>query len=132
MSAEDLDVAARFLAALGAAARTGDRAELYALLASGAEWVMPQVALTGVDEAADPLTWIRPRERLDLEFGDLELTDLGGSRVRCDVREIYRMRDTGDFAYTRTRRIELTIRDRKVARYETRIVASDPSRKAMT
>ena len=132
MSAEDVDLATRFLAALGAAARTGDRRDLYALLASGAEWVTPQVDVAAVQEVRDPLSWIQPRERLDVEFAELEVTDLGGGRVTSDVRETYRMRETGDLAYTRTRRIELTIRDRKVARYETRIVANDPARKAIT
>jgi hypothetical protein len=36
--------------------------------------------------------------------------------------EALRAKDTGDFAYSRDRRIELTIRDRKVARYEMRVV----------
>jgi hypothetical protein len=49
-------------------------------------------------------------------------TDLGGVRIVTDVHETYRMSDTGDFAYARDRRIDLTIQDGKIARYEMRVV----------
>jgi hypothetical protein len=60
-------------------------------------------------------------DNLDIEFGEPEISDLGGGRIVSNVHEIYRMKGTGDFAYARDRRIELTIRDRKVARYEMRV-----------
>jgi hypothetical protein len=120
MSADDLEVALRFLTALGDAARTGDRAAIYPLLAADVEWITPQRDLHGVDEARDELTWVRPPDDLDVEFGEPLLTDEGDGRVTSDVRETYRMKGTGDFAYTRRRRIELIIRDHKVARYEMR------------
>ena len=41
-----------------------------------------------------------------------------------DFREIYRVKDTGDFAYERARRIELTIRGDKITRYELRFDGS--------
>jgi len=43
------------------------------------------------------------------------------SRARC--RRVYRVKKTGEFAYRRTVRVELTIRDRKIARYELSVVA---------
>jgi hypothetical protein len=44
--------------------------------------------------------------------------EYGGGRVACDVKQVYRMKETGDFAYERMRRVELTIRDGLVRRYE--------------
>jgi hypothetical protein len=38
------------------------------------------------------------------------------------VHEIYRLKETGEVSYERDRRIELTIGDGKVSRYEMRIV----------
>jgi hypothetical protein len=38
------------------------------------------------------------------------------------VHEIYRWKETGEVSYERDRRIELTIGDGKISRYEMRIV----------
>ena len=122
MSAGDLDIARQFLAALAAAARTGERNGLYPLLAPDVEWVTPKRDLAGIDEVHDQLTWISPHENLDLEFEQTELTDLGDGRVVSAVHEVYRMKGTGDFAFARDRLIELTIRDHMIARYELRDV----------
>jgi ketosteroid isomerase-like protein len=122
MSADDLDIARQFLDALAAAARTGDREAIYPLLASDVEWVTPKRDVRGLDEAREQLTWIRPPDNLDVEFSEPELTDLGGGRIASGVHETYRVKGTGDFAYARERRIDLTIRDRKIARYEMRMV----------
>ena len=122
MSADDLDVARQFLQALAAAARTGDRDAMYPLLAPEVEWVTPKRELHGIDEIRDQLTWVSPPDNLDVEFGEPELSDLGGGRIVSNVHEIYRLKGTGDFAYARDRRIELTIRDRQIARYEMRVV----------
>ena len=121
MSADDLEVARQFLEVLAAAARTGDRDAMYPLLAPEVEWVTPKRELHGIEEIYDQLTWVSPPDNLDIEFGEPELSDLGGGRIVSNVHEIYRMKDTGDFAYARDRRIQLTIRDRKVARYEMRV-----------
>ena len=72
--------------------------------------------------SATHLTWVRPPDNLDIEFDELELSDLGGGRIVSEAREVYRVRETGEEAYTRRRRIEVTIRDRRIARYEMRIV----------
>jgi ketosteroid isomerase-like protein len=121
VSAGDLDIARQFLAALAEAARTGNRGGLVPLLAQDVEWVTPKRDLDGIDEVREQLTWIAPHRKLDLEF-EQELTDLGDGRIRSAVRETYRMKGTGEFAFVRDRRIELTIRDERVARYEMRVV----------
>ena len=122
MSADDLDIARQFLEALAAAAMTGDRDAMYPLLAPEVEWVTPKRELHGIDEVRDQLTWVSPLPKLDVEFGEPELSDHGGGQIVSIVHETYRMKDTGDFAYARDRRIELTIRDRRIARYEMRVV----------
>jgi hypothetical protein len=122
MSAEDLEFAREFLDVLAAAAKTGDRTALYSLLAHDVEWLTPQRDVRGLEAARTELTWVTPPDNLDLEFNEPELNDLGGGRVVSDVLEVYRMKETGEFAYARDRRIELTIRDGKVARYEMRVV----------
>lgn len=120
MSASDLQVAKQFLDALAVAATTGDTSVIYPFLAEDVDWLTPQVALHGLGEVHDRLTWIAPRENLEVELGGLDLKDGGSGRIVTDVQETYRMRKTGEFAYARDRRIELTIRGDKIARYEMR------------
>jgi ketosteroid isomerase-like protein len=122
MGVDDLELARRFLAVLATAARTGDRDPIYPLLTDDVEWLTPKRDLHGLDEARDRLTWISPPQHLEIEFSDPDVKDLGDARVVSDVHEIYRVKATGDFAYARDRRIDLTIRDGKIARYEMRIV----------
>jgi len=122
VGADDLDVARRFFAALEAAAVTGDREPVYPFLAPDVEWVTQKRTLSGIDEIKKELIWGSPPEKLDIEFESAETRDLGGGQIVSDVHEIYRMKGTGDFAYARNRRIELTIRDGAIARYEMRIV----------
>jgi ketosteroid isomerase-like protein len=122
VSADDLELARRFLTALEAAAVTGVREPVYPFLAPEVEWVMPKRTLSGIEEIRRDLIWGLPPEKLDIEFEVTEMTDLGGGRIESDVHEIYRMKGTGDLAYTRNRRIELTIRDGAIVRYEMRIV----------
>lgn len=122
MSAGDLACARQFLAVLAEAARTGDRNSIYELLDPDVEWLTPKRDVRGIDEARDALIWIRPPDNLDVEFAEPELTDLGDGRIVSDVQETYRVKGTGDYAYVRARRIDLTIRDGKVARYEMRVV----------
>ncbi len=122
MSAGDLTFARQFLAVLAEASRTGDRDSIYELLAPDVEWLTPKRDVRGIDAARDELTWIRPPDNLDIEFNEPELNDLGDGRIVSEVRETYRVKGSGDYAYERARRIELTIRDGKVARYEMRMV----------
>jgi ketosteroid isomerase-like protein len=122
MSTDELEVAQRFLAALAAAAKTGDRDSLYPLLASDVQWLTPKRDLVGLDDVRDNLTWLTPPDNLDIDFVDVEVTDLGDGRVVSEVSEIYRLQRTGEVAFTRRREVALTIRERKIARYEMRIV----------
>ena len=122
MSTDIAEIATRFLTALETAAKTGEREPVYPLLAADAEWVTPQRSLFGVDAIRDELTWGNPPEKLDLEFERGDLIDLGEGRVASEVRQVYTLKTTGEFAYTRLRRVELTVRDGKVSRYEMRSV----------
>ena len=124
MSDRDLDVAREFLGALAVAAKTGKSEAIYPLLAPDVEWLAPQLALRSVAEVRERMTWLPTRENLDVEFGEPELTDLGSGRIVSDVEEIYRMKETGDFAYARQRRIELTISEGVITRYEMRFTGS--------
>jgi hypothetical protein len=38
------------------------------------------------------------------------------------VQQVYRLKETGEFAYERRLRIELTVQDGKIGRYEVRVV----------
>jgi hypothetical protein len=122
VSADDLQIAKEFLETLAAAAKTGERDALYPFLAPDVAWLTPQTDLHGIDEVRERLTWLTPKHRLDIEFEETGVTDLGEGRVVSDVHEIYSVKDSGEFAYARDRRVELTIREGKIARYEMRIV----------
>jgi ketosteroid isomerase-like protein len=122
VSADDLTLAGQFLSVLATVANTGDRERLYPFLATDVEWLTPRRDLSGIDEVREELTWITAPENLDLDFEVRQMSDLGGGRVVTDVHELYRAKGTGEVAHTRDRRIELTIRDGKVSRYEMRIV----------
>jgi hypothetical protein len=122
MSTDTAEIATAFLAALEVAAKTGDRNSVYPFLAPDAEWVTPQRNLAGVDEIQRELTWVGPPDKLDLVFERGELVELGEGRVALDVRQVYTLKATGEFAYTRLRRVELTVRDGKVSRYEMRSI----------
>jgi hypothetical protein len=126
MSADDLAVAGLFFEALESAAKSGDRDRLYPLLASDVEWLTPLRSLHGLGELqSEPgWPWAMPRPSFDVGLEEQQTVDLGDGRVRADFREIYRMKDSGDFAYARERQIELTIRDDKVARFELRFTGS--------
>jgi hypothetical protein len=122
---DDLQVARQFLAALGTVAITGERNGLYPWLTSDVEWVTPMRVLTGIEEIREDLTWINPPADFDLEFEIAELTDLGGGGIVSEIRELYRLKSSGQVVHGIHRRIELAIRDRKVARYEMRIIGEE-------
>jgi len=122
VTSEEAQTATRFLERLEVAAKTGDWDGVYPLLAQDIEWVMPKRTLNGIDEVRTDLTWASPPERLDMEFEVSDLEDLGGGRMSVEVRQVYLMKDTGEFAYHRMRRIELLVSGEHVRRYEMRIV----------
>ena len=122
MGAGDLEIARQFRIALEGAAKSGDREAVYPFLAADVEWVTPKRTLHGIDEVREELIWGSPPENLDLEFEEGDWLELDDGRVVSDVRQIYRVKGTSDFAYERNRQIELTILDGKISRYEMRIV----------
>ena len=122
MSSDIAEIATGFLTALETAAKTGERDPVYPFLASDVEWVTPQRSIVGLDAIREELTWGNPPDKLDLDFERGDLVILGEDRVASDLRQIYTLKTTGEFAYTRLRRVELTVRDGKVSRYEMRSV----------
>ena len=123
MAAGDLEIARLFRAALEAAVRTGDSEPVLELLAADIEWVTPQRTLRGTDELRAWRVWgSRGEGGFDFEFGEGDWIDEGDGHVVCDVHQMYRLKGAEELAYERDRRIELTIRDGQVARYEVRIV----------
>ena len=122
MATDELEIADRFRAALEASVQSGDRDALYPLLTPDVEWVTPQSTLHGIDELREFAIWGSRAETFDFEFGEGDWQDLGDGRFGCEVRQVYRLKEQGDVAYERMRRIELTVRDGRVARYEMRII----------
>ena len=122
MEPGDLELATRFRFALEAAAKSGDWAAVYPCLAPDVEWVTPKRTLSGIDQVEHDLTWAAPPEHLDQEFEVGDWDDLGEGRAAVTVRRIYTVKGTGDFAYRRDLRIEIAIRDGRIARYEIRTV----------
>lgn len=116
----DLELAGRFRVALEEAVRTGEREAVLELVAQDVEWVTPQRTLKGVEELRTWRLWGQSSESFDFEFVGDEWVDRGDGRLACEVKQVYRVKDTGDFAYERKRRVEVTIRDGKITRYELR------------
>jgi len=122
MENDELAIARRFATALEEAAKTGDWREVYPCLAAEVEWVTPKRTLSGIDEVEHDLIWASPPEHLDQEFQVGDWAELGDGRAAVEVRQTYRLKGSGDFAYQRDLRIEITIRDGKISRYERRRV----------
>ena len=120
MAAEELEIAARFRAAVETAFRTGDQSDVLQLVAPDVEWITPQRTLHGIDEVRAWPVWRRSSEDFDFEFEEGDWVDHGGGHVACNVKQVYLVKQAGDFAYERIRRVELTIQDRKISRYELR------------
>ena len=122
MPSRDVVIASKFRAALETAVRTGDHTALFELVDRDVEWVTPQRTLRGIDELRNWRTWASSAENFDFEFVDRDWVDHGDGHVVCDVHQVYRKKETGEFAYERERRVELRIRDGKISRYEVRVV----------
>jgi hypothetical protein len=120
MSASDLDTAKEFQSAAEVALLTGDFGPVVALLAPDVECVLPQHSVYGVDALTEELRRARPAETLDVEFEHGDWKELGDGRYVCELRALYRSKQTGELSYSRDRSFDLTIRDAKVSRYEMR------------
>jgi ketosteroid isomerase-like protein len=122
VGSDDVEAANRFRTALEAAVRTGDPKDVLELVSPDVEWVTPQRTLHGIDELRTWRVWGSSGESFDFDFGEGEWADEGDGQVACEVRQVYRTKETGEFAYERWRRIELTVRDGKISRYEVKVV----------
>jgi Domain of unknown function (DUF4440) len=122
MTSGDREIAERFREALEAAVRTGEREPVYTLLAPDVEWVTPQRTLHGIDDMRANWTWGSSSGSFEYAFDEGDWADLGDGRLVCDARQVYRVRGSGDFAFERNRRVQLTILDGLIARYEMSIV----------
>ena len=118
MTTEELEVAERFRTALETAVQTADREAVFALLDPDVEWITPQRTLHGIDEMRADWTWGSSPETFEYAFEEGDWVDHGDGRLSCDARQVYRMKETGDFAYERDLRVQLTIRNGKISRYE--------------
>jgi hypothetical protein len=122
MAAQDVEIATRFLNAVGAALKTGDREPVFPLVTQDVEWVTPERTFHGIDDAREHLIWGFPPDHLEVELQVGEVVDLGEGRVRSEIVQVYRWKQTGEFAHERHRRIDLTITGGRISRYEMRIV----------
>ena len=120
MSPPDLDTAQQFQSAAEDALRTGDFEGLAAFLAPDVECITPQHSLRGVEAMTEELRRARPAETLEIEFERAEWKPLGNGRYSCELRALFRSKETGEVSYSRDRSFELTISDGKVSRYEMR------------
>ena len=123
MAAGDLEIARLFGAALEAAVRTGDSEAGPGVCLRRTSSGTPQRTLRGTDELRAWRVWgSRGEGGFDFEFGEGDWIDEGDGHVVCDVHQMYRLRGAEELAYERDRRVELTIRDGRIARYEVRTV----------
>jgi hypothetical protein len=120
MPAPDLETAHQFQSAAEVALQTGDFSPLAPLLAPDVECVTPQHSLRGIDALTEELRRARPGESLEIEFENGDWKQLGHGRYSCELRALYRSKETGDLSYSRDRSFELTIQSGKVSRYEMR------------
>lgn len=118
MSAEDIEVADRLRAAIDAAFATGERERVYELFADDIEYTTPHRTLRGLSEVREKLKWGGEKENLDVEVEEGEWQDLGGGHVVSESRIVQRWKETGETAGVMRVRVDLRIRDGKIARYE--------------
>ena len=94
------------------------------LVAPDLEWVVVSgESLRGIDEVRKYYaeSGSGGPENLDVEFDPGELEDLGDGRVSAINHQVYRWKETGELAHERRARIEYTIREGRVVRYEAKL-----------
>jgi hypothetical protein len=118
VSAEDVEVAKRFNAALDSAFETGDRESVYAFFADDIEYTTPHRTLRGLSEVREKLKWGSGRnpENLDVEFKQGEW--LGGGHVVSESRMVQRWKETGEVATTMRINVDLRISGGEITPYE--------------
>ena len=95
------------------------------LLAPDVEWVVVSgESLRGIDEVRKYYAGSGSGgpENLDVEFDPGELEDLGDGRVSAINHQVYRWKETGELARERRARIEYTIREGRIVRYEAKLL----------
>ena len=101
------------------------------LLAPDVEWVVVSgESLRGIDEVRKYYAGSGSGgpENLDVEFDPGELEDLGDGHVSALNHQVYRWKETGELAHERQARIEYTIRDGRIVRYEAKLRGVGPAR----
>lgn len=121
MNTDDVEVVRRFRKAIA----DGDLEASEAVLSPDVEWVVsPAKTLRGID-AVRGFYAGKPSggpENLDVAADLGELEDLGGGRVSAVNHHVFRWKETGELAYERRARIDYTIRDGLIVRYEATIL----------
>jgi uncharacterized protein (TIGR02246 family) len=121
VSVEDVEIVRRWREVLV----DDDTEAAAALLAPDLEWVVVSgESLRGIDEVRKYYAGSGSGgpENLDVEFDPGELEDLGDGHVSAVNHQLYRWKQTGELAYERRARIEYTIRDGRIVRYEARLL----------
>jgi len=121
VSVEDVEIVRRWREVLV----DDDTEAAAALLAPDLEWVVVSgESLRGIDEVRKYYAGAGSGgpETLDVEFDPGELEDLGDGHVSAVNHQIYRWKETGELAYERQARIEYTIRDGRIIRYEAKLL----------
>ena len=104
--------------------RQADVREFDELVDPEVEWVLPKQTLRGIEQVRDyygPAGDDGDRfENLDVAEERGELDDVGDGHVVAINRYVYRWKDSGEIAYERRARLEYSIRNGKIVRYEAR------------
>jgi ketosteroid isomerase-like protein len=119
MSVEDVEIVRRWREVL-----VDDDTEAAApLLAPDVEWVVVSgESLRGIDEVRKYYAGSGSGGHLDVEFDPGELEDLGDGHVSALNHQVCRWKETGELAYERRARIEYTIREGRIVRYEAKLL----------
>ena len=106
--------------------RHADVREFDSLLNPDVEWVLPKRTLHGIEEVRE---YYAPTDSAGYDHLDVteergELEDLGDGRVAATNRYIFRWKESGEISHESSARLEYTIRDGKIVRYEAVQLAS--------
>jgi len=121
VSVEDVEIVRRWREVL-----VDDDTEAAApLLAPDVEWVVVSgESLRGIDEVRKYYagSGSGEPENLEVEFDPGELEDLGDGHVSALNHQVCRWKETGELASERRARIEYTIREGRIVRYEAKLL----------
>ena len=121
VSAEDVEIARQF----GAAVAADDREGVYSLFADDIEYTTAHRTLRGITEIREKLKWGEPPDNLDVVWDYGEWDDLGGGRVVSESRRILRWKETGEVATVMRVRVDIQIREGRITRIERRALPDE-------